>query len=196
MHKSAWSFVVFALLLTACTIQVTTFQPSPTSTSSPIDILATQVSMQPTPTPLVVLQPTASPSTATGGMLYFWPAFVPPEMKFNSVRSLSSEDGYVIEFSDPQTGTAMVLRTGTEADRYPYCAGQTSPYQIRGVEGCSSMGTGAGAGLEWKENGVHYSLGGIGNSLETVIQFAGNLEVIDYQTWQQKFAEAAAMSSP
>lgn len=54
------------------------------------------------------------------------------------------------------------------------------------------MGTGAGASLEWKENGVHYSVGGIGNSLEAVVQFASNLAVLDYEGWQQKFAEAAA----
>lgn len=191
MHKSALLLVIFALLFTGCTIQVTTFPPGPSvPTSSPVDRLATQVSWQPTQTPLVILQPTGSLPTGTSGLSYFWPALVLPEMKFNSARSSYGDGGYIIEFTN-SLGTDTVLRAGTEADRYPYCEGQTSSHQIRGVEGCSSMGTGAGASVEWKENGIHYSVGGIGNSLEAVVQFAGSLETLDLQSWQQKFIEAA-----
>jgi hypothetical protein len=113
----------------------------------------------------------------------------------NGARSSSSDGGYMIEFDNTQAGSSMVLRAGTEADHYPYCAGNTTSYQIRSVEGCSSMGTGAGASLEWRENGFHYSVGGMGNGLEAVIQFANNLEVLDYQTWQQKLSNAANVSS-
>jgi hypothetical protein len=152
--------------------------------------------MQPSQTPLPSPQPTVSSPTipANGGLLYLWPVSLSPELKLNGTRSSSSDGGYSIEFGNVQTGSAVVLRAGTEADRYPYCAGNANPYQIRGVEGCSSMGTGAGAALEWMENGVHYSVGGIGNSLEVVSQFANNLEVLDYQTWQQKFTSVVNVS--
>jgi hypothetical protein len=113
-------------------------------------------------------------------------------MKFESTRSISNYGGYVIVFNNSQQGIDIVLRAGTEADRYPYCESQTSSYQIRGMDGCSSMGTGGGAGIEWRENGIHYSVGGIGNSMEAVIQFAESLEGLDYQSWQRKFAEAVA----
>ena len=130
----------------------------------------------------------------SGGILYFWPVSLSPDLKLNGARSSSSDSGYIIEFDNAQTGSSLDLRAGTEADRYPYCAGGTIPYQIRSVEGCYSHGTGAGTSLEWRENGIHYSVGGMGNGLEAVIQFANNLEVLDYQTWQQKFANAANVS--
>jgi hypothetical protein len=116
-------------------------------------------------------------------------------MKVNNARTSSNESGYAVEFVNPQTGVSTVLRAGSEADRYPYCAGQTSLYQIRNVTGCSTLGTGAGAALEWKENGIHYSIGGTGNALDALIQFAGNLAVVNAPTWQQALANAAKLDS-
>ena len=196
MHKFTLSLIVSVLFLTACTMQISTIEPGPViPTSSPAGVSETQVNSQPTETPSVLAQPTALPQTSTASeLLYFWPAALPSEMHFEAARSSAGDNGYVIKFTNPGMGASMDLRAGAEADRYPYCGGRTNPYQIRGVQGCSSMGTGAGAALEWKENGVHYSVGGIGNSLEAVVQFAGNLEVLDHQAWQQKFENAATTS--
>jgi len=196
MRKSTTlPLVLFALLLAACNLQTTTVEPpTPTlPTALPVVVLVTQSGAPPIQTVLPSPQPVVTLPTkpASRGILYLWPVSISPEMKFNGARSSSSNGGYMIEFDNTQTGSSIVLRTGTEADRYPYCAGNTNPYQIRGVEGCSSMGTGAGAGLEWRENRIHYSVGGMGNGLETVVQFANSLEVLDYQTWQQKFSNAA-----
>lgn len=189
MYKSALSFILFALLLAACTMQITTIETgSVTPTALPVNRLATQVSMQFTPTPTTMLQPTSPSSTESGVLLYFWPVSLPSDMKFNSQNSFFSDDGYVIMFDKTEPGTSTVLWAGKEADRYPYCDGQAKPDQIRGVQGCSSMGTGAGAGIEWMENGVHYVVGGFGNSMEAIIQFAESLESVDYQTWQLKIA--------
>jgi hypothetical protein len=194
LYKSTLPFAMFALLFAACTLQATAVEPPPIiPTASTIDAVETQVGAQPTQTPPVISQPTVPPPTLTaaGGLLYFWPASLSPEMSVNRTRSFSGDGGYSIEFTNDQTGASTALRAGMEADRYPYCEGQTTPYQIRGVEGCYYLGTGAGAGLEWRENGVHYSVGGIGNSLTAVVQFATNLGVLDYQTWQQKLSNAA-----
>ena len=62
--------------------------------------------------------------------------------------------------------------------------------EIRGEDGCYSLGTGAGAGVQWKEKGNRYGIGGIGNSLEHVLQVSENLEVLDLEVWQQRLAEA------
>ena len=190
--------VLFALLLAACNLQTTTFEPpTPTiPTALPVVVLTTQPGVQPIQTPLPIPQPTVSLPTvpSSGGLLFLWPVSLSPDLKLNGTRSSSSDGGYMIEFDNAQTGSSLDLRAGTEADRYPYCGGQTKPYQIRNVEGCYSMGTGAGAALAWRENGIHYSVGGIGNSLEAVVQFANNLEALDYQTWQQKFSNAANVS--
>jgi len=190
--------VLFALLLAACNLQTTTVEPpTPTlPTALPVVVLVTQPSVLPIQTVLPSPQSAISLPTipASGGLLYLWPVSFSPEMKFNGARSSSSDGGYMIEFDNAQTGSSIVLQAGTEADRYPYCAGGTIPYQIRSVEGCYSHGTGAGTSLEWRENGIHYSVGGMGNSLESVVQFANNLQVLDYQTWQQKFANATNVS--
>jgi hypothetical protein len=195
MYKPTLLFACFALLLAACTLQLTAAVPTPTiPTALPVEVLETQTSLQPTQTPLILSLPTVPPPTVVavdGGLLYFWPVSLPPEIKVNTARSASSAGGYKIEFDNIQTGASVVLWAGTEADRFPYCAGQTNPYQFRNVEGCSSHGTGAGTSLEWREKGVHYSIGGMGTSLEVVAQFANGLEALDYQSWQQKFAEAA-----
>ena len=197
MYKSTLPLVLFALLLAACNLQTTVEPPTPTlPTALPVVILATQPGGQPIQTPLPLPQPAVPlPNIpVSGGILYFWPVSLSPDLKLNGARSSSSDGGYIIEFDNAQTGSSIDLRAGAEADRYPYCAGNTNPYQIRGMEGCYSMGTGAGAALAWRENGIHYSVGGIGNSLEFVVQFANNLEVLDYQTWQQKFSNAANVS--
>jgi hypothetical protein len=193
--------VIFALLLAACTLQITAVEPTPIlPTASPVVVWETQVSAQPTQTPFILVpptisQPTVLPPTVTvaGELLYFWPAS--PEVNVNVARSSSGAGGYSIWFTNAQSGVSTLLRAGTEADRYPYCAGQTGPYQIRSMEGCYSHGTGAGTSLEWREKGIHYSIGGMENSLETVVQFANNLKVLDYQSWQQKFTNAAKLDS-
>jgi hypothetical protein len=146
--------------------------------------------MQFTPTPTALLQSSSPSSTEGGVLLYFWPVSLPSDMKLNSQNSFFSDGGYRIVFDKAEPGTTIVLWAGKEADRYPYCDGQAKSDQIRGVQGCSSMGTGAGAGIEWMENGVHYVVGGFGNSMEAIIQFAESLESVDYQTWQLKIANA------
>ncbi len=195
MYKPTLLLILLALLLAACTFQVTTLKSTPTISAFPLitDAPATQISAPPTQTPLAAVQTTIPSPTQTqpGGLLYLWPASLPPEMKLDSAKSSYSSSGYWIEFTNSQPGADTILRAGTEADRYPYCNGQTSPYQIRGMEGCLSMGTGAGASVAWMENGVHYSVGGIENSPEMVTQFANNLMVLDYQSWQQKFVDTA-----
>ena len=198
MHKLISPLVLVALFLTACTMQITTVElTSVIPTASPTNVSETQINVPTTPTSLVVTSPTvpSSISTEPGRLLYFWPASPSPDTKFNKAGSIYDDDGYVIEFNNPGTGAFTILRAGTEADRYPYCNGQVEPDRIRGLEGCSSMGTGAGASIEWKENGVHYSVGGLQNSLEAAHQFVNNLEVLDYQNWQQKFVDAVDTSA-
>jgi hypothetical protein len=179
-------------------MQITTIEPGPvTPTSPPLDRLATQVGAPPTQTPFDVSQPVVSSiSTEPEGLLYFWPTSLSADAKFNSANFVYNNNGYVIEFDNFQTGASTILRAGTEADRYSYCAGMSMPDQIRGMDGCYSMGTGAGAIVEWRENGIRYSTGGIGNSMEAVLQFAENLEVLDYQTWQQRITNATKLPSP
>jgi hypothetical protein len=198
MFKPALLLSLFALILSACTFDIGLFEPGQANPTKPVLMIPN--APQPSATPVVVLAtvaPVALPTqtVSPSGLLYFWPVALSPEMKLNEALSFSNESGYMIAFTNPQTGAATVLRAGAEADRYPYCAGQSSPYQIRNVEGCSSLGTGAGASLEWKENGIHYALGGLGNALDTLIQFAGTLAVLDHPAWQQALANAAKLEN-
>jgi hypothetical protein len=198
MHKFVRMLAFCVLLLSACTFQVGLAEPAQTN-PTPAPVLVIPNTAQPSATPVVVLPtpiPVALPTeTTVPELLYFWPAALSPELKFNSARTASNESGYRVEFDNPQTGAAIILRAGAEADRYPYCAGQTSPYPIRNVEGCSTQGTGAGAALEWQENGFHYSIGGMGSTLEALVQFSGQLTVLDYPAWQQARANAAKLDS-
>jgi hypothetical protein len=50
---------------------------------------------------------------------------------------------------------------------------------VRGLEGCFPAATGGGFAVEWKENGMHYIVGGMGVSKELALAIAGQLESIN-----------------
>jgi hypothetical protein len=110
------------------------------------------------------------------GIQFFWLKKIPNEYISNKSASYADELGYLLEYDYQSMGISIRILGGKEADNYPYCEGKSTPHKNRGVDDCFSMTTGAGYGVEWKERGIHYSVGGMGCSQELTLEIAEQLE--------------------
>jgi hypothetical protein len=96
-------------------------------------------------------------------------------------------NGFVLDFMDSNQGIDLVLRGGAEADQHKYCASYennlSTPVTVRGLAGCFPAATGGGFAVEWRENGMHYIVGGSGISEEIALATAEQLESLDLSTF-------------
>jgi hypothetical protein len=140
-------------------------------------------------------QPISSDTPAlTGNMVYLWPLSVPEGFSLNAENSRADASGFQLEFRNADQGISLVIRGGAEADRYEYCPNLEknpgTPVTVRGQGGCIPPATGGGFTVEWKENGIHYSVGGMGISKELALSIVEQLEVIDLSTLLERLSPA------
>jgi len=159
-------------------------QNNPPVIASPTTFTPLSVQAQPT---AIQSEPVPSNSPAsTGNITYFWPLALPEGFVLSRENSHADAGGFALEFINPSSG-AIYLTGGTEADQYKYCVNlennPSEPVTVRGLEGCFSPSTGGGFGVEWKENGIHYTLGGAGVSKELALATAEQLESVNLSTF-------------
>jgi len=153
-----------------------TFTPVPTQ----VQPIATQAASSAQPTAAQVVPTPLDPPAPTGNMTYFWPLVLPEGFVLSRENSRADAGGFVLTFIDSNQGIVLRLLGGSEADQYKYCVSLENypgePVTVRGVEGCFPAATGGGFTVEWKENGTHYIVGGMGVSREFALATAGQLE--------------------
>jgi len=162
-------------------------QNNPQVIAPPTTFTPNSVQAQPT---AIQSEPVPSNSPApTGNIIYFWPRALPKGFVLSRENSRADARGFALVFINPSSGT-MQLTGGTEADQYQYCANlknnPSKPVLVRGLEGCFPPSTGGGFGVEWKENGIHYTLGGAGVSKELALATAEQLESVDLPTFLER----------
>ena len=218
MFTRKWTlfrFLFFLLLIgiSACTFQMQVLTPEPSTNSDPtvadivnatLTAIAQENSQGITPQTAtspssVDEQPTTIPSqplpsdplAPTGNITYFWPQTLPEGFVLSREISYANRDGFALTFINPSIG-AIDLMGGAEADQYPYCANlENNPSQsvtVRGLAGCFPPSTGGGFGVEWKENGTHYAVDGMGLAKELTLAIAEQLETIDLATFLARLA--------
>ncbi len=133
-------------------------------------------------------EPVPSDSPApTGNITYFWPLVLPEGFALSRENSHADAGGSALEFIDSNQGIVLRLLGGTDADQYQYCVSYennpSEPVTVRGLEGCFPAATGGGFSVEWKENGTHYTVGGMSVSKELALATAEQLESIDLSTF-------------
>jgi len=157
-------------------LQVIPSQPA--ITPAPIQVQPTAIRSEPASTDVPV---------SNGSMTYFWPSNLPAGFALNRENSRAGADGFVLTFMDSSQGIDLRLAGGAEADKYKYCINlensPSEPVMVRGQEGCYPPSTGGGFGVEWKENGIHYSVGGMSVSREFALATAEQLETVDLTTF-------------
>ncbi len=140
-------------------------------------------SVQVQPTAMQPEPVTSNPPVSPGNIDYFWPLALPEGFALNRANSRADAGGFRLEFINPSSGS-IYLTGGAEADQYGYCVNNPSePVTVRGWAGCFLPSTGGGFGVEWKENSIHYILGGAGTSREFALVTAEQLEVVDLSTF-------------
>jgi hypothetical protein len=164
-HRSI-PFLLACGLLAACSLP-----QAATSTPAAADLPAPKPSNTPEPLP-------ADTPIPAGNITYFWPLVlegldlgpIPVDtLALDPDQSSADPNGFTLSFNDAQgVGVLLTLWGGAHADTYEYCRGvpgnPSAPVTVRGLEGCFPASTGAGQAVEWKENGVHYVVGGMGVS--------------------------------
>lgn len=147
----------------------------------------TPISVQASPTAIQFEPVPSEPPASTGNITYFWPAVLPDGLVLSPENSHADADGFALEFMDSSQGIVLRLLGGTEADQYQYCISYANnpseSVTVRGLEGCFPAATGGGFSVEWKENGTHYTVGGMGVSKELALTTAEQLESINLSTF-------------
>ncbi len=133
-----------------------------------------------TPAPLPG-QPTAAPVSS---LHYYWPTTRLEGFVVNPSESRASAAGFTLEFDNFPAGQVLRILGGEDAGQYAFCGGDSTPHLIRGFEGCYSPSTGGGFGVEWMEDGVPYSIGGMGMSQDLTLQVAEGLEALEIDVWR------------
>lgn len=159
-------------------------QNNPQVIASPTTFIPLSVQAQPT---AIQSEPVPSNSPASiGNITYFWPLALPEGFVLNREYSYADAGDFAVEFINPSSGT-INLTGDREAVQYKYCAtlenNPNEPVTVRGLEGCFLPGRGGGFGVEWKENGIHYTLGGFGVSKGFALATAEQLESVDPSTF-------------
>lgn len=153
-------------------------------TAEPTAFTPGSVQVQPT-----AMQPepvTSNPPMSTGNITYFWPLALPEGFALNPANSSAGAGGFRLEFINPSSGS-IYITGGAESDQYGYCVNNPSgSVMVHGWAGCFLPSTGGGFGVEWKENGIHYILGGAGISKELALSTAEQLEAVDLSTFLER----------
>jgi hypothetical protein len=128
--------------------------------------------------------PTPNPS---GPLVYYWPAKIPAGLVIDTDRSSVDDNGFVLALESLENDGRSGMIWGGSMTRLDEACDVTLQLGIvRGQSGYLGMGTGAGFGVAWRENGHPYEIGGIGMSLQDVQAIADALEPVDQITWQQR----------
>ena len=148
-------------------------------TTSPPSVQAQPTAIQSEPVP-------SNSPASTGNITYFWPRTLPEGFVLSQANSRADAAGFRLEFINPSSGS-IYLTGGAESDQYKYCVtlenNPSEPVTVRGLEGCFPPSTGGGFSVEWKENDIHYILGGFGVSKEFALATAEQLESVDLSTF-------------
>ncbi len=157
---------------------------APQTTFTPIAVQAQPTAIQSEPVP-------SDSPTSTGNITYFWPLVLPEGFVLSLENSHADAGGFALTFIDSSSqGIVLRLLGGTEADQYKYCVSlenyPSEPVTVRGLEGCFPAATGGGFAVEWKENGIHYTVGGMGVAKELALATAEQLESIDLPTFRAR----------
>jgi hypothetical protein len=130
------------------------------------------------------MTPTPSPS---GPLVYYWPSKIPDGFGVDAVHSSIDDTGFVLALKSLQNdGRDGRIWGGLQARFDEACETTGMPGMVRGQPGYVAMGTGAGFGVAWRENGHPYVIGGMGMSSLDVQAIADVLEPVDQATWQQR----------
>lgn len=128
--------------------------------------------------------PTPSPS---GSLVYYWPSKIPAGFAIDASRSSVDDTGFVLALKSLQNdGRDGRIWGGLQARFDEACETTGMPGMVRGQPGYVAMGTGAGFGVAWRENGHPYVIGGMGMSSLDVQAIADALEPVDQDTWRQR----------
>jgi hypothetical protein len=176
--------ILFALLISGLLFACSLFPYAPEAAPATA-LIVTPTNVQPIPSDTPAL---------AGNMVYLWPLSVPEGFSLNPENSRADANGFQLEFRNSDQGISLVIRGGAEADRYEYCQNlednPSTPVTVRGLDGCIPPATGGGFTVEWKENGIHYMVGGMGISKELALSIVEQLEVIDLTTWLERLSSA------
>jgi hypothetical protein len=130
--------------------------------------------------------PTPNPS---GPLVYYWPSEIPVGFVISAEQSSVDDNGFVLALKSLENdGRDGMIWGGSKARLDEACDVTLKPGIVRGRSGYLGMGTGAGFGVAWRENGHPYVIGGIGMSSQDVQMIADTLEPVDQVTWQQRLA--------
>jgi len=173
-------------------------QPQPTQKVTDI-VNATLTAIAQNNPQVVIAVPTAIQSesipsnspASTGNIAYYWPLALPQGFVLNRANSRADVGGFRLEFINPSSGS-IYLTGGAESNQDRYCVNLENnprePVMVRGWAGCFLPSTGGGFGVEWKENNIHYMLGGAGVSKEFALAMTEQLESIDLSTFLARLA--------
>ncbi len=124
----------------------------------------------------------------TGELTYFWPKELPADLVIVTDESSADETGFELQLKSVTVPGKMPWIIGGSRLRGGSCANTDELVVIRGQYGCEPIGSGAGFGVEWHENGSKYFAGGMGASGDEARQLAESLEPVDLVTWRQRLA--------
>jgi hypothetical protein len=147
------------------------------------------ITLFPSETATEKVTPIAEQTTTQKSTLrYYWPDSIPDEYKLNKSSSYADNFGLLLEYDNWSMGFSIRILGGSESAKYVYCEGNSQPTIIRGYDGCFSQTTGAGYGVEWKEQDIQYSVGGMGVSKILALEIAENLHPLDINSWNERLS--------
>jgi len=161
----------------------------PNNYAEQTSILTQTITLFPLETATENATPNAENTTTQKSILrYYWPDSIPDEYKLNKSNSYSDNFGYLLEYDNLSMGFSIRILGGSEAAKYVFCEGKSQSVIIRGYDGCFSQTTGAGYGVEWKEQDIQYSVGGMGVSKTLALEIAENLHPLEINTWNERLS--------
>jgi hypothetical protein len=129
---------------------------------------------------------TPAPTPPGGQLAYLWLPQAPTGMAIQASASRADGTSFVLQFLDKRQGSFLMVAGGAAVQRPN--APPTRTVTVRGQAG-SAYTTGEGYTVLWQEDGHPYEVSAL-MGLQTVLDTAAQLEVLDLRTWQQRVAAA------